>query len=99
MAEDLIDGPSGGRDRRDAEALVDAGSGRVVDASDHVLDLIGLAGGAGDHDVRVVAARDGDHCVGPLNASGDEGVSIEAPAEETGAGAVPGPITEQTLSK
>ena len=56
------------RHRRDAEALVDLGPPRVVDAGDDVRDLVGLAGDPGGEDVGVVAARHRRQRVGPLGA-------------------------------
>ena len=56
-AEHLIGRPRDGRDRRDAEALVDQRPARVVDAGDDVLDAVGLARDAGAQDVGVVAVR------------------------------------------
>ena len=58
-------GPRHGGDRGDAEAFVDRGPPRIVDAGDDVLDAEGLAGDAGDEDVGVVATGDGgDGAVG-----------------------------------
>ena len=55
-------------DGGDAEALVDRGPARVVDAGDDPLDAVGLPGDAGDEDVRVVAVGDGGQRPGLLDA-------------------------------
>src|SRR5581483_2735776 len=56
-AQHPLDGPLHGGDGRDAEAFVDRRSARVVDAGDDPVDVVGLLGDAGDHDVRVVTVR------------------------------------------
>ena len=67
-AQHLVGGPRDGRDRRDAEALVDQRAPRVVDAGDDVLDAVGLAGDPGAQDVGVVAARHRGESPGLLDA-------------------------------
>ena len=69
----LVGGPRHGRDGGDAEPLVDQGPAGVVDAGDHVFDAEGLAGDAGDEDVRVVAVGHRGDRAGLLDARLAEG--------------------------
>ena len=57
-AQHPLGGPLHGGDGGDAEALVDGGPAGVVDAGHDPVDLEGLAGDAGHHDVGVVAVGD-----------------------------------------
>ena len=77
-AQHLVAGPLHRGDGGDAEALVDLGAARVVDARHDVLDAVLLARDAGGEDVRVVAARDGGEGVGVVDAGGPQGVAVEA---------------------
>ena len=77
-AQHLIGGPRDGRDRGDAEALVDQRAPRVVDPGDHVLDAVGLAGDPGAEDVGVVAVghrREGSGLARSRLRRGDRGRS------------------------
>ena len=85
VAQDPSTGPRDGGDRGDAEALVDRGAARVVDAGDDVLDAEGLAGHAGDEDVGVVATGDGgDGTIGG-DAGRGQNVAVEPDADHGGA--------------
>ncbi len=77
-AQHLVGGPADGRDRRDAEALVDLGPVRVVDPGDDVGDAERLAHHARGEDVRVVAVGDRGERVGVLDAGLAQGVAVEA---------------------
>ena len=78
----LVGRPRDGGDRRDAEPLVDRSPARVVDAGDDPLDLEGLAGDPGRHDVRVVAAGHRRQRTGLLDAGLLERVAVEAEADD-----------------
>jgi hypothetical protein len=60
----LVAGPLHRRHGGDAEALVDLGAARVVDARDDVLDAEGLARDPRGEDVGVVTAGDGGEGIG-----------------------------------
>ena len=81
-AHHLVGGPRDRGDGRDAEALVDERSARVVDPGDHPLDPEVLAGDAGGEDVRVVAAGHRGDGAGALDAGLDEVVAVEAEAHD-----------------
>ena len=81
-AQHLVGGPRDGRDRRDAEPLVDQRAARVVDAGDDVLDPVGLAGDAGAQDVGVVAAGHRGEGAGLVDARRGEVVAVEAEADD-----------------
>ena len=66
-AQHLVGGPLHGRDRGDAEPLVDLGAARVVDARHDGLDAERLARDARGDDVGVVAAGDRGERVGPAD--------------------------------
>ena len=81
MAQHTSAGPRHRGDRGDAQALVDRGASRIVDARNDVLDAERLAGDAGDEDVGVVATGDrGDGAVGG-DAGGGEHVAVESDAD------------------
>ena len=70
----------------------------VVDAGDHVLDLVGLTRDAGGQDVGVVAAGDRHQRRGPGEAGRVEHVAVEAGPHHVGAGPVLGqPLLEGPL--
>ena len=73
-----------------AEALVDRGPARVVDAGDHPVDPERLPRDPGDQDVGVVAARHRGDRSRPLDAGLDEAVAVEADALQRLAGEVLG---------
>ncbi len=64
----LVGRPRDGRDRRDAEPLVDERAARVVDAGDDALDAVRLACDPGAQDVGVVAVRHGREGAGLVDA-------------------------------
>ncbi len=72
-AQHLVGRPADGRDRRDAEPLVDQRTPGVVDAGDDALDAEVLAGDAGREDVGVVTARDRGDGFGSLDAGSRRG--------------------------
>ena len=94
-AQHLIGGPRHGRDRRDAEPLVDQGPPGVVDPRDDVLDAVGLAGDPGAQDVGVVAARHRREGLGLGDAGGLEVVAVEPEADDFGPGEVGGQAAER----
>src|SRR5690606_2784870 len=67
-----------GRDRRDAEPLVDLRAAGVVDARDDVADAERLARDPRGDDVGVVARGDRGEGAGVLDAGLDERVAVEA---------------------
>ena len=78
-------GPGDRGDRGDAEAAVDLGAARVVDAGDdprHAVVLLGVAGG---DDVAVVARGDRREAVGVADAGFLHDVAIEDRADELAA--------------
>ena len=79
-AQHLVGRPADGRHGRDAEALVDERATRVVDAGDHVLDAVVLAGDAGAEDVGVVAVGDCSEGAGLLDPRFGQGVAVEPEA-------------------
>ena len=64
----LVGGPRHCRHGGDAEALEDQRAAAVLDAGDHVGDLVGLVRDASAHDVRVVAIGDRGERAGVLDA-------------------------------
>ena len=97
-ADDLVGRPRHGGDRRDAEALVDRGAARVVDAGDDPLDLERLACDPRRHDVRVVAARHRRERAGVLDAGFLERVAVEAEADDAVATEAGGQAPERVLA-
>ena len=63
-----LDGPLHGRDCRDADPLVDRSPTLVVDTGNDSLDAERLTSDTCDHDVAVVAVRDGREGLGLLDA-------------------------------
>lgn len=83
---DLSRRPRHGGDSGNAEALVDLGAARVIDAGDHVLDAVGLASDASREDVGVVSATYRRESVGALDPRILESFAIEADALDRRAG-------------
>ena len=79
-AQHAVGGPLHGGDGGDAELLVDRRPAGVVDAGDHPLQAEDLAGGAGHHDVGVVAAGDGGQRAGLLDAGRAQVIAVEPDA-------------------
>jgi hypothetical protein len=73
----LLHAPARGGDRRDVQALVDVCPHRVVDARDHLGDVVGLARDPGRQDVGVVPARDRQERIRLLDAGVLEHVPVE----------------------
>ena len=90
-AQHLVGGPLHGRDRRDAEPLVDLGAAGVVDPGDDLLDAEGLARDPRGDDVGVVAAGDGGEGVGAADAGLLQDRLVEAVAGDLVAVEAPGP--------
>ena len=79
--QDSLGRPHHGRDRGNAEALVDRGTSRILDAGDDPLDVERLPGHAGDEDVRVVAAGHRGEGSRLLDAGLAEPVPVESHAD------------------
>ena len=75
-------------DRRDAEALVQVGTRRVVDACDDVLDVKDLTCDARGNNVRVITRRDGRKRIRVLDVRLTQAVAVHAHARYTTTGKV-----------
>ena len=81
-------------DRRNAEALVQIGARRVVDACDDVLDVENLTCDARGDNVRVITRRDCRKRVRVLNVRLTQAVAVHAHARHATTGKVRGEARE-----